>query len=317
MVNRLFNRWINHLNTYRFLFFILLISSVILNSLTLYGDNIFYILYILSVIVLGIGYYNKPTWFLTLFTVIVVSFRYFFTPEQGSNIGVFLIHCLTYLIITLLSAALMKNIQKIKIDNLELTTALANALDSRDTYTLHHSENVAKYSVQIAKKMKLSKDCCEIIHKGALLHDIGKIGIPEHILFKNGRLTNEEYEIIKKHPRIGHNMIKHVGDFHHNGVLDIVLYHHERFDGKGYPTGLKGKQIPLFARIVAIADSFDAMTTKRVYRDEIELESTLNEIRINKGKQFDPEIVDVFLSLFEYHPLTENEIIKLNKIQPS
>ena len=193
----------------------------------------------------------------------------------------------------------MKYVHKVREDELELTTVLANALDSRDSYTLNHSENVAKYSVQIAEKLKLSKECCAIIRKGALLHDIGKIGISEHILMKNGKLTNEEYEEIKVHPTIGYNMIKHVADFHKNGILDMVLYHHERYDGKGYPAGLKGNQIPLYARIAAVADAFDAMTTKRVYREELSLDYTLNEIQKNKGTQFDPEIVDTFLSLFE------------------
>ena len=127
------------------------------------------------------------------------------------------------------------------------------------------------------------------------MHDIGKIGIPEHILMKNGKLTNEEYEVIKIHPTIGYNMIKHVADFHKNGILDMVLYHHERYDGKGYPAGLKGNQIPLYARIAAVADTFDAMTTERVYREELSLDYTLNEIRKNKGTQFDPDIVDLFL----------------------
>ena len=116
---------------------------------------------------------------------------------------------------------------------------------------------------------------------------------------KNGKLTNEEYEEIKTHPTIGYNMIKHVADFHKNGILDMVLYHHERYDGKGYPAGLKGNQIPLYARIAAVADTFDSMTTKRVYREELSLDYTLNEIQKNKGTQFDPEIVDTFLSLFE------------------
>ncbi|WP_235867585.1 HD-GYP domain-containing protein [Ureibacillus chungkukjangi] len=201
----------------------------------------------------------------------------------------------------------MKYVQKVEEDNLELTIALANALDSRDHYTLHHSENVAKYSVQIARKLNLPNLSCEIIRKGALLHDIGKIGIPENILTKQDKLTDEEYEIIKNHPILGHNMIKHIVNFHKNGVLDIVLYHHERYDGNGYPMGLKGKQIPLFARIVAIADSFDAMTTKRVYRDELDLEYAINEIRKNKGKQFDPELVEVFLSLFDQNNLISNK----------
>ena len=107
----------------------------------------------------------------------------------------------------------MKYIQKVKEDEFELTSALANALDFRDPYTMHHSENVAKYSVQIAEKMLLSKGSCDIIRKGTLLHDIGKIGIPEHILMKNGKLTAAEYEIIKKHPTIGYEMIKHIVNF--------------------------------------------------------------------------------------------------------
>lgn len=299
MTNKLFNRQLYNPIFFRYSFFIILTLSVILNGIILQSDSHFYIFYIFSVIFLGIGFYNKPIWFLILLTVIVVTCRYFLIPDSTSDIGIFLIHLFTYLIITIISSGLMKYVQKVKEDNLELTTALANALDSRDSYTLHHSENVAKYSVQIAEKMQLPKVDCEIIRKGALLHDIGKIGIPEHILMKNGKLTDEEYEIIKSHPTLGHNMIKHVGDFHKNGILDIILYHHERYDGKGYPTGLKGNQIPLFARIVAVADTFDAMTTKRVYREELNFEYTLGVIRENKGAQFDPEIVDIFLSLFE------------------
>ena len=295
MIKQLFNKPLY----FRYSFVIVLAFSAILNSLILHGDSNFYILYIFSVIFLGIGFYNKPYWFLIFWTVVTVTCRYFSIPDSDSNFGIFLIHLLTYLLITLISAELMKYVQKVKEDHFALTTALANALDSRDRYTLHHSENVAKYAVQIAEKMHFSKETCEIIRKGALLHDIGKIGIPEHILGKEGKLTTEEFETIKSHPKLGHNMIKHIGDFSENGVLDIVLHHHERYDGKGYPAGLKGKEIPLFARIVGIADTFDAMTTKRVYRDEFDINYALNEIRKNKGTQFDPEIADVFLSLFE------------------
>ncbi|KGR74288.1 HD-GYP domain-containing protein [Ureibacillus sinduriensis] len=299
MLKELFYRPLYNPIYFRYGFFFVLALSVILNSFILHGESIFYILYILSVIFLGIGFYDKSIWFLTLLTFFTVTCRYLLIPDSNSNLGIFLIHLITYLLITLISAGLMKYAQKVEADNLELTVALSNTLDSRDHYTLHHSENVAIYSVQIAEKMKLSKVNCEIIRKGALLHDIGKIGIPEHILGKEGKLTEDEYTIIKSHPTLGHNMLKHIGDFHKNGVLDIVLYHHERFDGKGYPSGLKGQQIPLFARIVAIADTYDAITTKRVYREGYDLEYALEEIRKNKGLQFDPEIVDVFLSLFE------------------
>ncbi|MFB5088378.1 HD-GYP domain-containing protein [Psychrobacillus sp. PGGUH221] len=299
MVN-IFNKWLSHPLYFRYGFFILLIGSVILNSFFLQNGSHFFILYIFSVLFLGIGFYNKSTWFLIFFTIIVVSCRFFLIPDATDNFLSFIIYILNYLLITFISVGLMKNVQKVKEDNLELTKALANALDSRDTYTLHHSENVARYAVEIAEKMKLSKDLCNIIHIGGLLHDIGKIGIPENILTKPGKLTNDEYELIKTHPKIGYDIIKHVESFHNNGVLDIVLYHHERFDGKGYPTGLQGNQIPLVARIVAVADTFDAMTSKRVYREkELDIEYTLNEIRKNKSTQFDPEVVDVFLSLFD------------------
>ncbi|PLR70447.1 diguanylate cyclase [Bacillus sp. UMB0728] len=293
------NNWLNHPSYFRYGFFILFISSVLINSFILRDESNFFILYIITVIFLGIGYYNKPTWFLTFFTFLVVLCRFFLISEIEDNAVTFIIYLFTYILITFISAGLMRNVQKVKKDNLELTTALANALDSRDAYTLHHSENVARYSVEIAKKMKLSKDLCNIIRIGGLLHDIGKIGIPEYVLTKPGRLTKEEYELIKAHPKIGYEIIKHVESFHKNGVLDIVLYHHERYDGKGYPSGLKGSEIPLVARIVAIADTFDAMTSKRIYRQGLDLEYTLNEIRKNKGTQFDPEIVDVFLSLFD------------------
>ncbi|WP_458413466.1 HD-GYP domain-containing protein [Schinkia sp. CFF1] len=201
----------------------------------------------------------------------------------------------------------MKFVHRVKKDNLELTTALANALDSRDAYTMYHSENVAKYAFEIAKKMKLSKDTCNNIHIGGLLHDIGKIGIPEHILSKPGELTDEEYKIIKTHPSVGYEIIKHIESFKETGVLDIVLYHHERYDGKGYPTGLSGHDIPLEARIVAVADTFDAMISKRVYRNALNLDYTLEEIKKNKGTQFDSKIVDVFLSLFDDQQFIKEE----------
>lgn len=191
----------------------------------------------------------------------------------------------------------MRYVQKVRKDYLELATALANALDSRDPYTRHHSENVSKYAVKIAKEMGLSADLCDVVRIGGLLHDIGKIGIPEQILKKKGKLTEEQYNIIKNHPHIGYKIINHITNFSKNGVLDIVLYHHERYDGRGYPNGLKGKDIPLLARIIAVADTFDAMTSKRVYREKLDLNSALSEIQDSKGTQLDPEIVDVFLKM--------------------
>jgi putative nucleotidyltransferase with HDIG domain len=187
---------------------------------------------------------------------------------------------------------------KQKENTLQLTFTLANALDSRDHYTANHSENVAYYAKKIAQEMNLSKMTCEHIYIGGLLHDIGKIGVPEAILTKPSRLTNEEFVIIKKHPVIGYNMLKHITKFKKNGILNIILHHHERYDGQGYPRSIAGVKIPLAARIMAVADSFDAMTSKRVYRSELDLEYTIDEIRKNAGKQFDPEVVNVFLKIW-------------------
>jgi putative nucleotidyltransferase with HDIG domain len=290
------NKWLENPAFFRYGFFILMLLNYIL-YFNHFNQNHLYVFYILATIFLGIGFYSMPPLFLILVTTLVVISRYLHAPELTTLVSLLLLEA-TYMIIMFISVSLMKSNQKIKEDQLELILALSKALDSRDTYTSNHSTNVAKYASEIAKKMKLPQNDIEIIYKGGILHDIGKIGIPENILLKPGSLTNDEYHIIKNHPNIGYEMIRHVSDFNETGVLDIVLYHHERYDGKGYPRGLSGTEIPLVARIMAIADSFDAMTSKRVYRNEIDLENTLIEIKKNKGTQFDPEITDVFLSLF-------------------
>ncbi len=278
-------------------FMIVLITGVILDSL-FYYDSL-HIFYVLSVIFLGLGFFNARAWVIVSLTTIVVLCRVFISLNPSHSFVNLFIFFLTYFLITYISVGLMKNVQKGKKDNLELTAALAEALDTRDSYTSHHSANVSNYAAAIAKKMGLSKEVCEAVRIGGLLHDIGKIGIKEHVLIKPEALTEEEYGLIKKHPKKGYEIIKHIESFHRNGVLDIVLYHHERFDGEGYPAGLKGRQIPLTARIIAVADAFDAMTTNRVYRMRFDIEHALREIHRNRGTQFDPEVADVFLSLFE------------------
>ncbi|MEC1525687.1 HD-GYP domain-containing protein [Neobacillus niacini] len=280
---------------FRYGFFIFLSLILFLSIVFPQNDN-FFMFYIVSVIFLGMGYYNKPV-FLFTFTVLVVILRFYFVPKAEES--VFFIYLFIYFLITYISAGTMLYIQKVKKNVLDLTVSLINALDSRDPYTSGHSDNVSKYAVKISEKMNLSKDLCNVIRTGGLLHDIGKIGIPEHILTKSGKLTPEEYKVIKTHPVIGYNILDHVDGFKKNGVLDIVLYHHERYDGKGYPKGLKGSEIPLSARIVGVADAFDAMISRRVYRNELDLNFVLNEIRQNKGTQFDPAVVDAFLSIIK------------------
>jgi HD-GYP domain-containing protein (c-di-GMP phosphodiesterase class II) len=173
----------------------------------------------------------------------------------------------------------------------------SESIDARDSYTAFHSKNVVYYSYELGKAMNLSSKECVHLYIGGLLHDIGKIGISENILNKPIKLTEDEFEQIKKHTIIGFNMLKHVPSFRKNSILDMVLYHHEKYNGTGYPNGLKGEEIPLVARIMAVADAFDAMTSKRVYRQTNDIQFALNEILKGKNSQFDPEIADIFLDL--------------------
>lgn len=183
---------------------------------------------------------------------------------------------------------------------LDTIIALASAIDARDPYTYRHSNNVTKYSVRIAQKMKLPYQVIEDIRYAGLLHDIGKIGIRDDILMKPSALTNEERATIESHPAKGEEIIKSLPFL--TKVAKIIRHHHERFDGKGYPDQLIGEDIDVCARIMALADSFDAMTTKRLYRDPLSLEEAKNELLKNKAAQFDPEVVDCFLQILAKEP---------------
>ncbi|MDD2716585.1 MAG: TIGR00282 family metallophosphoesterase [Candidatus Wallbacteria bacterium] len=186
---------------------------------------------------------------------------------------------------------------------------LANAMDSKDPYTHGHSRRVAKYSVEIAKELGMTKNEVEDINFAALLHDIGKIGIRDNILCKPGRLTEEEYQIIKNHPVISAQILAPVEFL--RDKIPMVKHHHERFDGKGYPDGLRGKDVPLGARIISVADAFDAMTSDRSYRRGMQFEKAFEELKRCSGAQFDPELVLAFKKIFDEKgntPLFELEI---------
>jgi len=176
-------------------------------------------------------------------------------------------------------------------------TAFVETIEARDAYTKQHSVMVSKISVALARKLGCSGEELEALNVGGNLHDIGKIGIPDNILLKPGKLTDEEYEIIKRHPVIGSNIIRHMGMW--NLEEKIVRCHHERFDGKGYPEGLKGEEIPFLARILSVADVYHALTSDRSYRKKMSRETALSIIFDSAGTQFDPEIVPVFIGLFE------------------
>lgn len=173
--------------------------------------------------------------------------------------------------------------------------ALTSAIDAKDSYTFGHSERVALLSRMLAEKHGLDAEQCERVYLAGLVHDVGKIGVPEAVLTKAGRLTDEEFQQIKRHPAIGANILKDIRRM--NDLVPGVLYHHERWDGNGYPSGLAGKEIPLFGRLIGVADAFDAMSSNRTYRKALPLEHVLDEFRRCRGSQFDPELTDLFLEL--------------------
>ena len=180
---------------------------------------------------------------------------------------------------------------------LQSIATIANTIDAKDEYTKGHSERVAIYSTEIARALGWGENEIQQLRNTALLHDIGKIGVRDAVLKKADRVTDSEYEELKQHTIIGAEILKDI-----TLIPDLdagALYHHERYDGKGYPSGIKGKDIPLNARIIGVADAFDAMNTKRVYRDPLPKDVILSELKKNRGTQFDPEILDIFIDLYE------------------
>lgn len=208
--------------------------------------------------------------------------------------------------------------------SLQLMKMLSTTIEAKDEYTRGHSHRVAEYSVLIARELGWSGKDLENLKNATYLHDIGKIGIPDTILNKPTKLTDEEFSIIKEHTTIGANILKNISLIDH--VQEIVRNHHERYDGNGYPDGLKGEEIPIRARIVAVADSYDAMSSHRIYRNQLPLEKIIRELEHNKGTQFDPEIADIFLKLLsedrvhvkeDYLSMAENDQLPEAEIEMS
>jgi HD-GYP domain-containing protein (c-di-GMP phosphodiesterase class II) len=197
------------------------------------------------------------------------------------------------------NATLYRNISDMFNDTI---MALASAIDARDPYTKQHSQRVSEYSVIIAEELGLSQEEIEQVRIGALLHDVGKIGVKEAILQKPGRLTEDEYAEMKAHPVTSGNIMSAVRRF--KTMLPALYHHHESYSGKGYPRGLHGEEIPLLARIVAVADTFDAMTSDRPYRKGLPLETAVEEIRKNIGVQFDPRCAEAFFQAVRKGRLT-------------
>ncbi len=186
----------------------------------------------------------------------------------------------------------------IKQESIYLSTlnALVSTIEASDLYTHGHSARVTRYSLALAAKIGLSGDRINMLEQAAILHDIGKIGIDKSILHNPGRLNDEEMASMRMHPVIATNILRHID--HLADVQDCVVKHHERFDGKGYPYGICGDDLPIEARIMSIADTFDAMTSKRPYRNGLPVEVAINELTVHSGSQFDPELVEHFIALF-------------------
>lgn len=202
---------------------------------------------------------------------------------------------------------LQQKVEEVKSFNHRFLTTMAASIDARDRYTSGHSLRVAHWGREIAKDIGLAPERVEEIYIGGILHDIGKIGIEDEILNKKGRLTPEEYDRIKQHTVIGYEIILQAGMF--NELLPAIRSHHERIDGKGYPDGLVGNEIPLMAKILAISDAFDAMVADRPYRKGLPVEEALQEIRRGSGTQFDEELAQHFIGIIERLPRGELESI--------
>jgi len=184
--------------------------------------------------------------------------------------------------------------RKIEVLNREILISLVSAIEARDPYTKGHSEEVSRLSVLLGKALSLPVEDLKLLEIAGYLHDIGKLKVPDSILQKPGRLTEEEWEIMRRHPIWGAEMLSKISAL--KGIDRIVRYHHERWDGKGYPDGLSGEEIPFLSRILGICDSFQAMISDRPYRVALTIPQAIEELQKEKGKQFDPDLVDIFIN---------------------
>jgi putative two-component system response regulator len=204
------------------------------------------------------------------------------------------------------TAELRRAVKKIKLASLDTIHRLSRAAEYRDEDTGAHIKRMSQYSAAVARKMGLNEETVEIILYATPMHDVGKIGIPDHILLKPGKLDPDEWQIMKQHTIIGAQILQGSDAEFIKLAKVIALTHHEKWDGSGYPKGLRGSKIPLAGRITAIADVFDALTTKRPYKEPFSLEKSFGIIKQSRGNHFDPGVVDAFFA-------TEDEILSIRE----
>jgi putative nucleotidyltransferase with HDIG domain len=216
-----------------------------------------------------------------------------YARQAASSINNAFLHSL----INMKKEELDKTYKELKKRYLDTIEALRLTVDAKDFYTRGHSDRVAYYAMKLGRAFNLSEDEIELLRLAGIFHDIGKIGTADDILFKTDKLEYDEYEEIKKHPLKGAYILSAISMF--QDVVPLVKYHHERVDGKGYPEGLKGEEIPFLARILSVADAIDAMTSDRKYRSKLEVEEAIEQFKVNAGTQFDAEVVNMLIKILE------------------
>ncbi|MCR5796679.1 MAG: HD-GYP domain-containing protein, partial [Eubacterium sp.] len=214
-------------------------------------------------------------------------------------IGLIIVSVIIYVMVSFYGKFLSREEEKKNVQRLfsQTAKALVNAIDAKDRYTHGHSSRVAEYSRRIAEAAGKTREECDVIYYVALLHDVGKIGVPESIINKEGKLTDEEFDVIKQHSTLGAQILQSITEYPYISIG--ANYHHERYDGKGYPTGLRGEEIPEIARIISVADAYDAMTSQRSYRDVLPQDKVREQLIEGTGTQFDPKFANIMLHLID------------------
>jgi putative nucleotidyltransferase with HDIG domain len=226
-----------------------------------------------------------------------------YAAQAASSLNNAFLHSL----VNMKNEELNRTYEQLRVRYMDTIEALRQVVDTKDEYTRGHSDRVSYYSVIIGREFNFSNDDIELLRVSGLFHDVGKMGITDDILFKSEKLSLNEYDEIKKHPTKGARILSAISMF--KDVVPIVKYHHERIDGNGYPEGLKGTQIPFMARIVSVADAFDAMMSNRHYRSKMDLNSAVKQLIDGAGTQFDAEIVKKFINIIKNQPDIEKNVV--------